>query len=97
MAQQRGQQSRARPAGRQTSSAAQTVHARPKSAWKVFVSQPWLKRCCRYGSLSLPNGEKYRYHEYCLLRRDPRTPSCVIEDRTVTLYHLMPSADFVFG
>ena len=69
-----------------------------KSALKVFVTkQPWLKRCCRYGSLSLPNGEKYRYHEYCLLRRDPRTPSCVIEDRTVTLYHLMPSADFVFG
>eukprot|EP01043_Picozoa_sp_COSAG02_P003797 COSAG02_NODE_95_length_37416_cov_60.512742_28_plen_91_part_00 len=42
----------------------------------------------RYGSLAQQDGQKYRYHEYYLISYDPVRGSYV-EDRSVTLFHVM--------
>jgi len=42
----------------------------------------------RYGSLSQQDGQKYRYHEYYLIEYDA-VRDCFVEDRRVTLFHVM--------
>ena len=47
---------------------------------------PIIRR--RYGSVARQSGQKYRYHEYCMLDYNKQTGE-YMENRMTTLFHLM--------
>ena len=55
------------------------------TSWELCCSS---LHTCRYGSLSQQDGQKYRYHEYYLIEYDA-VRDCFVEDRRVTLFHVM--------